>query len=267
MTTVTWNSVSSATIPELTIGKITRQLVGEHRGSFVSIPGRPGSHYFPEERGRRRITIECFIMAADSAFPAGRRDAVTDVADWVDINAECPLIISDAPGVYYNAVLAETPDVDEWRELGMFELVFDADPYAYDSTGSSHLFNMTSGVPQTYDFGLMAQTWPILEITPTNGATTTGFTIEIAGQSFTYEAIVAVDDTVNINGLAMAVLAGSSNDVNITGAYDPIDLLMSGVTGIFPILLPGDNDIEITSLGGDSTTFDVNVIYRKRYRN
>jgi len=267
MTTVTWNAVSSTTIPELTIGKITRQLVGEHRGSFVSIPGRPGSHYFPEERGRRRITIECFIMATDSGFPAGRRDAVTAVADWVDINAECALILSDAPGVYYNAVLVETPDVDEWRELGMFELVFDADPYAYATAGSSHLFSLVSGVPQTYDFDLRSQTWPILEVTPTNGTSTTGFSLEIAGQVIVYDTIVAVNDTVNINGLAMAVLAGASNDVNITGAYDPIDLLMGGVSGLFPILLPGDNDIEITSQGGTSTTFDVNVIYRKRYRN
>jgi predicted phage tail component-like protein len=267
MTTVTWNAVSSATIPELTCGKVTRQLIGEHRGKFVTIPGRPGSHYFPEERGRRKITIECFIMAADSSFPAGRRDAVTEVADWVDINAECQLILSDAPNVYYNAVLVDPPDVDEWRELGTFDLVFEADPYAYDNTGSSHLFAMESGVEQSYDFGLSAQTWPIIEVTPTNGTTTTGFTLEVSGQTFTYDAIVSTGDTVTINAISMAVLAGTSNDVNITGAYDPVDLLMSGVSGTFPLLIPGSNDITITSLGGTADEFDVNFIYRKRYRN
>lgn len=267
MTTVTWNSVSSTSIPELTCGKITRQLVGEHRGKFVTIPGRPGSHYFPEERGRRRITIECFIMSADSSFPTGRRDAVTEVADWLDINAQCQLVLGDAPGVYYNAVLADSPDVDEWRELGTFELVFEAEPYAYDLNGSSHLFAMESEVQQTYDFGLVTQTWPVIEVTPTNGSSSAGFTLEVSGQIFTYDAIVATGDTVTINGIAMAVLAGSSNDVNITGAYDPIDQLMGGVSGVFPILLVGDNDLMITSLGGTADEFDVNVIYRKRYRN
>lgn len=266
MTTVTWNAVSSATIDGLTCGKITRQLVGEHRGSFISIPGRPGSHYFPEERGRRKITIECFVLTDGLAFPAGRRDAVTEVADWVDINAECQLILSDAPNVYYNAVLSEAPDVDEWRELGTFNLVFDAEPYAYDVDVSSELFNMVSGVPQTFDFGLVAPTWPVLEITPTNGSSS-GFSLDVAGQTLNYQTPILDDHTVSVNALAMAVLAGTNDDVNLTGVYDPTNLLMSGVTGVFPLLGTGTQEITITKLGGVATLFDVNVIYRKLYRN
>ena len=264
---VTWNGVSSTTITGLTCGKVTRQLVGGHRGTFVSIPGRPGSHYFPEERGRRTISIECYVLNEGSGFPAGRRDAVTEVADWLDINAECKLTLGDAPGVYYNAVLTDPPDVDEWRELGQFTLVFETEPFAYDLTPSAHLFSMVSGVEQTYDFGIQTQTWPVIEVTPTDGISAQGFEMTIGNQTLVYAATVATDDTVTINGIGMAVLAGTSNDVYLTGAYDPLDLQMVGVTGVFPLILPDDNTILIETIAGTATTYDVNILYRKRYRN
>lgn len=264
---VTWNGVSSTTIVGLTCGKVTRRLVGSHRGSFVQVPGWPGSHYFPEERGRRTISIDCHVLNEGSGFPTARRDAVTEVADWLDINAECKLTLGDAPGLYYNAVLVDPPDVDEWRELGEFTLVFEADPYAYALTPSSHPFALTSGVEVTYDFDIQTQTWPVIEVTPTDGISAQGFELTVGTQTLVYSATVATDDTVTINGIGMAVLAGTSNDVYLTGAYDPLDQQLVGVTGVFPIIVPGDNSITITTIAGTATTYDVNVHYRKRYRN
>jgi len=263
---VTWNGVSSTTIPELVCGKVTRKLVGAHRGSFVDMPGRAGSYYFPEERGRRSISIECFVLDTSAVFPTGRRDAVTAVADWVDVNRECRLIMGDQPDVFYNAVLAEAPDVDEWRETGIFELLFEAEPYSYDLAVTTYLNSMVSGVEESYDFGLTTATFPVIEVTPTNGTSAFGFSLAVGDTTLYYASTIATGDTVNINGLGMAVLAGTSNDVNVTGAYDPVDMLMSGVTGEFPVLLPDVNNFTITALGGTATAFDVNFIYRKRYR-
>lgn len=264
---VTWNGVSSTTIPQLICGRITRKLLGGHRGSFVEIPGRDGSTYFPEERGRREITIECAILEPDVAFPAGRRDAVTLVADWLDVNRQCKLILGDATGVYYNAVLAEPPDVDEWREAGIFDLTFLAEPYAYGTAVTTNTLALTSGVADNEDFGVNLPVFPVIEITPTNGASITGFTLTVGENTLTYNTLLATGDTVTINAIAMSVLAGSSNDTYLTGAYDPIDLVMAGVTGTFPILMPDFQDVTITKLGGTATTFSVKFYYRNRYRN
>lgn len=263
---VVWNGVSSTTIPELVCGKITRRLLGDHRGSLVSIPGRSGAWFFPEERGRRIITIECFIEAESGSFPTGRRDAVTAVADWLDINTQSVLILGDQPDVFYRAILTDPPDVDEWRDLGVFTLEFSAEPYSFDLSPTSYLWSATNTVDLVHDFDLTSTVFPVIEVTPTNGASITGFTLTVNDVALVYANPVAVSTTVTINAIAMAIMAGTSEDINLTGAYDPIDLIMTNVSGVFPYLLKGSNTLDITKLGGDSTTFDVNIIYRKQYR-
>lgn len=261
---VTWNGVASSTIPELVCGQVTRDLLGAQRGTFVPVPGRAGSWFFPEQPGRRKITIDCFVEGA--TFPSGRRDAVTAVADWLEVAGEAVLILGDEPTVFYNAVLLTAPEVNEWREVGQFTLEFSAEPYSYDLSSTSYTWHPTSGVELDHDFDLSAQVYPVIEITPTNGSNISGFTLVTNGKTLTYNTQVNNGDTVTINSIGMAVLAGTSDDTYLTGAYDPIDLLMSGVTGSFPVLLPGINDLTFTKLGGDSTTFTITIFYRKRYR-
>lgn len=264
---VTWNEISSTTIPGLVCGKVTRPLIGGHRGTFKEIPGRDSSWYFPEERGRRRITIECHVMSQTESpsFPTGRRDQVTAVADWVDINQQAKLILGDEPTVYYNAVLVDPPDVDEWREAGIFDLTFEAEAYSYDLTPTEVTWEAVDDLPETIDFDILAPVYPVIEVTPTNGTSSTGFTLSVGGDILTYAGTVLVNNTVTINGIALVVLAGSNDDVNLTGAYNPINSLMGSVSGQFPILVPGNQEFELVS-SGTSTTFDVVITYRKRYR-
>ena len=261
---VTWNEVSSTTIPEFVVEKITRGLFGTHRGSFVDIPGRAGSWYFPDQRGRRRIMMECYILA--TGFPAPRRDALTRVADWLDIGAEARLILGDDPTVYYNAVLTDPPDVNEWRQLGRFQLEFVAEPYSYDLDATSETYEVDNDEEWTDNFDLLSATYPIIEVTNRSGSTKTGFTLTVNGSTINYVGSIADDATVTINSIGMAVLAGANDDVMLTGVYEPTDMLMTGVTGSFPILQQGVNSFEINAepVGG---SFEVQVTYRKRYRN
>lgn len=261
---VTWNQVASSTIPELVCGKITRSLLGSHRGTYMEIPGRPGSWYFPEERGRRQIKIECHIEA--SSFPTGRRDAVTEVANWLDINAEAHLEISDAPGIFYLGVLDTVPDVDEWREFGVFDLVWLIDPYGYDNDADAEDFVQQTGDSWTFDFGVLSATYPVVEITNDSGGNIAGFTLTINGSSIVYSGTIADGATVTVNSIGMAVLAGANDDIMLTGVYEPTDMLMTGVTGSFPVLQPGSNTLSIDSATA-SADVTVRVNYRKRYRN
>ena len=260
---VTWNGVSSVTIPELVCGKITRKLLGSHRGTFLEVPGRDSAWYFSEERGRREITIECHVMATTFA---ARRDAVTAVADWLDINQQAELTLGDESGVYYQAVLLEPPDVNEWREAGVFDLIFSAEAYSYAATVTELLVPMVDGVADSADFDLLAPVYPVIEVTPTNGTSSTGFVLTVGTDVLVYTGITAMGATVTINGVALVVLAGTNDDTNLTGVYDPVFSLMGAVSGQFPVLLPGAGQFLSITSTGTSTEFDVNFIYRKRYR-
>lgn len=262
---VIWNGVSSTTIPEFVCGNPIRSLLGVSRGSFVEIPGRAGSWYFGEQRGRRKIVLPCFVLS--ETFPTARRDALTAVADWLDLTVQAKLILGDEPTVYYDAVLLSAPDVQEWREKGgMFDLEFSVEPYSNEIDVTSYSVNPTSGVLFTHDFNLGLPTRPIIEVTPTDGVSISGFTLQINDRTIQYGSVLGTGTTVTINGLGLAVLSGTNDDSNVTGTYDPAVRLMSQVTGQFPLLDPGVNSVTFTKLGGDATAFTINVYYRRQFR-
>lgn len=261
--TVTWDEVLSTSIPELVIGQVTRDLVGQPRGTFKEVPGKDGSWFFGQARGRREIRAQCFILA-DSI--AERRTVMEEVANWLDVTTEAKLELSDEPGIYYMAVLSEAPQPAEWRELGTFELAWQAQPYSYDNEPDTESFTADADELHSWDPGLVVYTYPIIEITPTNG-TLTGFSLETNGDTLFYSGLVADDATLTINSIAGVVLQGSNLDIELTGAYDPLASDMGGVSGKFPVLLPGvSNTVHFVKSGGTATSITVDITYRKRYR-
>lgn len=261
--TITWAGVSSDTIPELVIGQVTRSLIGSLRQSFLDIAGRDGSWVFPDKRGRRTITAECFVMAPDIS---SRRDVVTSVANWLDVEIQSKLAISDEPGVYYEAVLGEAPDVTEWREAGTFTLTWLVNPYSLDDSVDYSSVTLTPSGTHAWSPGLTVDVYPVIEITPTDG-TIDGFTLTVDGNTLEYGGAIADDATVTINSVASIVLAGLNTDVELTGAYDTLAVSMADVSGKFPILkADSGSSLTFTSLGGTATSVDIVISYRKRYR-
>lgn len=263
MMELVWNGISSTAIPEFSCLKITRQLLGGYRGTSVAVPGRPGAWHFPEQRGRRLLTMECAVLVEE--FPTDRRDALTAVADWLDINTEAPLVCGDEPEVYYSAVLLEPPDVNEWRQLGgVFELQFECDPYSYDLNSSLEEFTQNIDDEWSHNFGLLVPTYPVIEITNNGPNNIEGLFFKIQGITINVTATLAVGEVMTINSLGMAVTGVANDDVNLTGYYDPTLLTMSGVYGEFPILVPGVNNFEIEAEQVSEVL--VRIFYRKRYR-
>lgn len=261
--TIIWDDVSSALIPELVIGQVTRDLIGLPRGSFKEVPGREGSWFFRQSRGRREIRAVCHLEAATTAT---RRDVIESLAEWLDVESEAKLQISDEPGIYYEAVLIEAPRPDEWREFATFELAWSAQPYSLDNDLSTESF--ASGVNTTHLWNptLSVFCYPVIEITPTNG-TLTGFNLTTNGDILTWSGSLADDATLTINSIAGVVLTGSNGDIELTGAYDPNLADMEGVSGTFPTLYPGGNNtITFFKVGGTATAITVTITYRKRYR-
>lgn len=261
---IVWNGVNSSTIAGFVAGPITRQLLGERRNTYVPIPGLEGSWVFPEKSGRRGISVECFVFTPTFA---ARRDAVTEVADWLDsIDGDGQLILGDQTDVFYMATLDTVPDVDEWRELGKFSLRWLAQPYSYELTASTRTILATNNFYEAgHDYGIFADVYPVIEITPTNGDITE-FHLTINGDTLAYEGLIEDDHTLTINGIASVVVQGTSGDTNLTGAYNPANLSMAGVSGHFARLVRGGNTLEFDVLSGTATTVTIVITWRKRYR-
>lgn len=261
--TITWAGNPSSDIPEFVIGKVTRPLIGATRGTYIDIPGRDGSWFFGERRGRRKLVAECFVQAATIGE---RRDVILQVADWFDVEIEAALVVSDEPTVFYYATVLEAPDIDEWREVGTFDLTWSISPYSLaieltEETWTADISDLHSWVPD-----VEVVTYPVIEITPTNG-TLTGFDLTVNGDTLEFTGNIISGSTITINSIAAVVVTGPNTDTELTGAYDTSAVNMAGVTGKFPMLLPATtNTVLFERTGGTATAITVTVAYRKRYR-
>lgn len=261
--TAIWNGVSSASIPELVIGPIRRSILGSLRGVHTMIPGRPGSWYTAQPRGLRTVTMECHIMAEDAA---ARRAAVVAVSDWLDVEQEAKLYLSDMPEKFYWATYDEPSEPEEWREAATFELVWKVQPFAQDDNVTTESWVSDASDNHIWNPGLVAPSYPVITITPTNG-TLTGFTLECNGDTLIFAGNIADDASVTINSIVPVVLTGINDDIDLLGFFDPADVLLVGVTGTFPVLMPGSNNVNFVKTGGTATSFDIDVMYRLSYRD
>lgn len=261
---ITWNAISSTTIPGIVFTNPNRQLLGEFRGSLQLIPGRRGSWFFPEVRGRRTISVPGYILR-EGDFDA-RRATMETLADWLDIDIQGRLIFSDDPTVYYEAVVGDCGNTDEWRDLGTFELQWMVNPFAWDLTLTNLILSATATYNTTFDPAIKTPLYPIIEVKPTDG-TLTEFGLTINGQSIHWlGGSLAMNSTLTIDSLSAVVTTGVNTDVELTGAYNPASVTMSGVTGQFPYLLPGVNTFNFTKTTGTATAITIKIIYRKAYR-
>jgi len=260
---ITWNGTPSTSIPGLVIGPITRSIIGSPRGTELTVPGLPGFVSFPQPLGHRRISAECFIQA--DTFQE-RRDRFELLSDWLDVQRESKLEINDTPGTFYQAILGDSGEAEEWRNVGTFDLEWKTQPYAFENAPTVR--SWTSGVDTTESFSPALKTLlrPVIEVKPTNG-TLTAFTMVVNGQTITYDTLISDGNTVTINSIGSVVSTGVSTDVDLVGAFNPANVSMAGLNGIFPLLTPDPtNTVRFTKNSGTATAIDIKVTYRKMLR-
>lgn len=262
--TVTFDGVASTTFPNLICEKVTRRLVGKDRSVVREVAGMEGAWRFPDKRGLRTIVIDMAIVS--DGFPTLRRDDLRAIADWVDKQGFLKLVISDEPGVYNLAFLANEPDLDEWRELGVFSLEFSAMPYTYDDTISTDTLALVPDVASTWVSTESIPLYPVVELTPTGGDLT-GFRLDVGEFSLTYNELLSSGDTVTISSLNFTVSYGVNTDTDLTGEFILLDLNMVNVFGTFPVVIEGNNDVMVAPMGGSTATgITLNTYWRPRYR-
>lgn len=259
---VTWDSVASSGISELTINRTARQMMGATRDVGVTVPGRGGSWWFTEERGNRTIEVEMTVAAPASS----RHAAVVEVADWLDVRGQAKLIFDDEPDRYHLAVLAEPPLPDEWRQTGRFRVGWIADPYSYAVSTTSQSVT-ADGSPDSGSISVdtSAAVWPVVTLTPLDG-TLTGFTLTTNGEQLTWTgSAIASGSSITINSISAVVTLGANLDTELTGVYSEVALTMEDVLGQFPTLVDGTNTWSL-SWTGTATKVRVTYLYRRRYR-
>lgn len=260
---ITWNGISSATIPEFTIGKITRSMLGSMRGELTEVAGKEGGWFAAERRGLRELRAECFIVVDDSV---NRRATLRKVADWLDVESVTVLELSDEPGILYKAYVDDVSEIDEWREAGSFEIVWKTDPYGYSSTISTRNYAATSAVASTWTPPDNVYASPEIRVTA-DGGTITSLTVNVNGDIMVYVPALAITagNAATISTVSFTVVTGAGIDTNLDGLFNPVNLDMSGITGDFGSIIPGLNSITLTR-AGTATTMTVNIRWRRRYR-
>jgi len=264
MTDATLNGSSLATaVPAASILRVRRTLLGFRRDQFVDVPGRRSSWVFAEEPGDRSIVLEVDLGATSFAT---RRSAVTALADWADTLAgRVPLIIDDETDRYYEVVLDNAPDVDEWLITGYAELSYRSGPYALAVSTSSQSITATGGAATgsfTAADGITA--YPVVVVTPIGG-TLTGFTLDLNGSALTWAGLRGAGLPVTVSSISYTVTDGANTDVNLTGAYVAGDVNMSSVSGEFPVIVPGTNTYTFTTTG-TATSVRFAIQWRRNYR-
>lgn len=262
--TVTFDGVASTTFPSLICEKVTRRLVGKDRSVTREVSGMEGAWRFPDKRGLRTIILDMAVVS--DGFPTPRRDDLREIADWVDKQGFLKLAISDEPGVYNLAFLANEPDIDEWRELGTFSLEFSAMPYTYSDTISTDLLTLTPSGANIWASAESIPVYPVIELTPVGGVLT-GFTLQVGEFSLSYQDLIADGDTITISSLNFTVSLGANTDTDLAGTFVFGDLNMVNVSGTFPVFILGNNDVLLTESGGSTAiTVDLDIYWRSRYR-
>lgn len=254
----------STAVPGALVIVPVRPLVGGRRDVFVDVPGKAGSWKFPEEPGDRILRFAIDILGAD--FP-DRRAAVTALADWCDLGRVAPLIVSDLPDRYHNALLDNDPDPDEWLRRAEIDLAFRCDPYALGLVpGEEEIAASGAGSDSgTFDIDDSIDAEPVIEITPTDG-TITGFTFTLNGDALGYGGpTIPSGNTVTLSSISDTVTSGVSGDTMLTGAYNPAQLVMGLISGAFGLLNPGENTWSL-AWSGTATAVTITIGWRRRYR-
>jgi len=254
----------SAAVPSALVLDVRRQLVGLRRHSRLPIPGRAGAWTYTEEPGDRDISVDISVIGDDLEL---RRTAVRDLAYWVDIGEVSRLIIDDEPDRFHDVILAAADQATERLLHGKATLRFSANPFALAVAISTRALSAPTS-PTSSSFAETSEVYaePVVEITNTVGGTDlTGLTFAVNGYALTWSGVVGAGDILTISSLSDTVTLGANADVDLVGAYDPLDVDMADVSGEFPLIFAGANPWSITYTGADAGV-TIALAWRERFR-
>lgn len=214
---------------------------GESRDQALYVPGRIDPIRVAQPRGPVRIVLQLHIRTTDHDT---LRDALRALyAGLIAQSGPAQLVIDDEPDRYWWATLAEPIDPEEiaGSTADTFDVVFDADPYAYDTT-------IESNGEGTFDADFVVPQPCVVEV----AGTLSDVTITLNGQEWHWEGSAA---GLTVSSITGTWLEGTNPDTDLVGYLPPgwENEGLPDVDSIFPMLQPGSNTFAVT--GGTGTVY------------
>lgn len=235
-----FKNVHSNTFGLIMLSK-NRVMLPEMTDEYVDIPGRDGSIHFPGSFKDRPPEVE--FSTTTKTLPELRQLA-RQVAAWLHSKRHEVLVFDDEPDVYYMAKVANQLDLEQTVAMGRFSVQFNCEPLAYSIAADTWEQAVTAGASYTITNAGTYSALPVITITA--GSQITGLVLTVEDKTLTYTGTLTAGQSLIIDcGKYQATKAG----VNAMG----------DVSGDFPVLYAGDNELTINK------ACSLKIEFRKRW--
>lgn len=242
MKNVTFNS-SSSIEHGLRILSWERDPLPEVRDHYEYLPGRHGIVHFPQPLGSRNNSVEFRLFSRNDEE---RIQKITEIMSWLHTDEFMPLEFDDEPGIHYLAKINDKPDVTNITPFQTdFVVEWICQPFKMSNEEHLRHFDVDGINPIEVEVGGNVDTPPIIEITASSSVSS--LILEINGEVIKYDGDIMANNRIIIDSLEYAFMV---ND----------ELKVEKVTGLFPVLQPGRNEI-LANLQGE-----IMVMWRDYYK-
>jgi len=225
----------------LTMLSKKRIVLPESADEYIDIPGRDGSILFPGALKDRIEEIE-FTMPSNT-LPELRKLS-RRVAAWLYSPMWEALIFDDEPDLYYMAKVANQLDLEQTVAVGRFSVQFRYNPVALSITGDAWQQAVSAGTTYIITNNGTYKALPVITITASSQIT--GFSLTVEDKTLAYAGTLEAGQNLVIDCQKyQATKAGAS--------------AMKDISGNFPVLYTGDNDVSINK------NCTLNITWRKRW--
>lgn len=209
------------------------------------VPGRDGSIVYPQPFRDLPIEIDCLIKYSSKENKLIENRGLAKLYSY----GEGKLIISEEPDVFYVGKLGKSFQLDKHRTMSSFTLEFICQPFAYELRPTIKSHTGRSGNLITVE---------------TIGTAYSEFKMAITPQSTINNLSIAVNVNVILNYVEK-VPAGATLTIDTEEFEALIDdeNVSMNLTGEFPVLYPGGNEIKITS--DTDFSYELIIEYYNRY--
>lgn len=236
---------------DIRVTDVVRPILPPSLLTTSKIVGRPGELLHYKQHGSYTIPVSFIIIESKND---SLRNKVRELADKLDTDLPAPLIFSDEPDKYIDAIVSEGTDLAEIVSIGKGTINFYCpDPYWY-AIEDDIIESNTSGIIEFVRKGT-AESFPLIEIKGTNNGS---ITIENEDTKMTYTGKLGEGETLCLDTkyITAYIIDSSGNTRSVVDELDNLD---------FPVLKKGKNFLGIISNGGTTIT-SIKITCRSRWK-
>lgn len=207
----------------ISILKLPPRIKPNKRGELITVPGRDGFLFESEDAyNGKTLEIECTFLPPENLSSNEINNLIKQIIVWLDGSGD--LIFSDYPDYYYEATIINAIPLERlFKRYRRFLVSFEVQPFS--KKNESVTITKTTTTLETINIDSYYKVKPIINLQATGD-----IEIIINEKSIHF---IELDTEIIIDSEFMNVTDTNGNNLN------------NHMVGEFPILNPGENDIEI----------------------